>query len=210
MIPKKEDLEKAIKEAKKSKKRNFVQSVELIINLKDLDLKRPENRISEQVALPHGPGKKVKLTLIGGGELARKAKGKVDLIISKQELELLAKDKKKVKNLAKKYDFFLAQPELMSEIASKLGQILGPLDKIPEVVPPNANLDKIVERLRKSIRIKAKKQPIIQCLIGTEQMGDKELAENALEIFKKLRERIQPRQVKRTMIKLSMGKVVRV
>lgn len=210
MIPKKEDLTRAIKKVKSSKKRNFLQSVDLIIGLRDIDLNKPENRISEQISLPNGLGKEIKIALIGGGELARKAKGKVDRVISKRKLESLAENKKEAKKIAKNYDFFLAQPELMSGIASRLGPILGPLEKMPEVVPPRSDLKKIVERLKKTVRIKAKKQPVIHTTVGTEQMEDRKLVENTMAIFKKLREKVQPRQVRKVFVKLSMGKPVRI
>lgn len=210
MIPKEEDLAKAIKEAKSSKKRNFLQSVDLIINLRDIDLNKPENRISEQVTLPNGTGKEIKIALIGGGELARKAKGKVDRIVSKERLKSLADNKKESKKIAREYNFFLAQPELMSDIASRLGPILGPRDKMPEVVPPRSDLDKIIKRLRKTVRIKSKKQPVIHTIIGTEKLEDKKLVENAMAIFKKLRRKVQPRQVGKVFVKLSMGEPIRV
>lgn len=44
----------AIKEAKeKSEKRSFVQSIDLIVNLKDIDPKKPESRIQELIELPN-------------------------------------------------------------------------------------------------------------------------------------------------------------
>ncbi|HEC96127.1 MAG TPA: 50S ribosomal protein L1, partial [Euryarchaeota archaeon] len=74
---------KAVEEAlKKSKKRNFVQSIDLAINLKDVDMKNPANRIDMIVELPHGRGSKpAKVALIAGGELATRAKDVADLII---------------------------------------------------------------------------------------------------------------------------------
>jgi large subunit ribosomal protein L1 len=41
----------AVKEAKeKSKKRNFNQSIELVLSLKDIDMKSPEGKIQEIIA----------------------------------------------------------------------------------------------------------------------------------------------------------------
>ncbi|NIQ04670.1 MAG: 50S ribosomal protein L1, partial [Candidatus Korarchaeota archaeon] len=79
----KEKVIEAIKEAKeKAKKRNFTQSVELILNLKDIDMKSPEGRIREQIELPHPtPEEMNKLCIIAKGELALKAKrAKADLV----------------------------------------------------------------------------------------------------------------------------------
>ena len=56
-------LEK-IKELKeKTKKRKFTQRYDLIINLKDIDLKKSENKINEIFILPKGIGKQASITL---------------------------------------------------------------------------------------------------------------------------------------------------
>ena len=55
----------AVKEARTlAKPRNFTQSVDLIVNLKELDLTRPENRLKEQIVLPSGRGKDVAIAVI--------------------------------------------------------------------------------------------------------------------------------------------------
>ena len=74
----------AVKEAKEqAKPRNFTQSIDVIINLKDLDVRKPENRFSEEVALPNGRGKEIKIGVIADGELALASKNAgVDVVIS--------------------------------------------------------------------------------------------------------------------------------
>ena len=60
-----ETLEKSLEEAiNKSPKRNFGESVDLAVNLKDVDLSNPKNRINEEILLPNGSGRKVKVGLI--------------------------------------------------------------------------------------------------------------------------------------------------
>ena len=56
----KQEILEAVKKAKEeSKPRNFTQSVDVVITIKDLDVKKPENRIDEEVFLPNGRGKDV-------------------------------------------------------------------------------------------------------------------------------------------------------
>ena len=56
----KENIQKALEELRKNKKkRNFKESLELIIKLKELDLKKPENRINQTIILPHDIGKSI-------------------------------------------------------------------------------------------------------------------------------------------------------
>ena len=93
-----QDVVNAVKEAKEqSKPRNFTESVDIIINVRDLDVKKPENRFSEEVVLPKGRGKQVKLGVIADGELIVQAKeAGVALVLNKQDLEELGKDRKQV------------------------------------------------------------------------------------------------------------------
>ena len=87
-----------------SEKKKFNQSIELIINLRDIDMKKPEAKIQETIELPHAPSKKAKVCVIATGELALKAqKAGVELVIGRTELESLATDKKRQKQLANNY-----------------------------------------------------------------------------------------------------------
>jgi LSU ribosomal protein L1P len=71
----KQEILEAVKKAKEdSKPRNFTQSIDVVINIKDLDVKKPENRIDEEVFLPQGRGKDVRIAFIADGELALQAK----------------------------------------------------------------------------------------------------------------------------------------
>ncbi|MCK5334312.1 MAG: 50S ribosomal protein L1, partial [Candidatus Aenigmarchaeota archaeon] len=65
----------AIKEAKeKGTGRKFTQSVDLVVSVRHLDLKKAENKFSLEVSLPSGRGKKARVGVIGSN-LAIKAKG---------------------------------------------------------------------------------------------------------------------------------------
>ncbi len=209
----KEGIIKAIKEAKeKSKKRNFVQTVELIIHLRDIDLKRPENRIIEEIELPYGKGKDSKVALFADGELAIKSKGIVDRVITKSEMLEIAKNKREIRKLAKGYDFFIAQADLMPIIGRHYGQFLGPRAKMPKVVPPNADIKPLVEKLRKSVRIKVKDQPLLQIPIGSENMEEEKIAENILHVLRYLEQKLERGlyHVENMYVKLTMGPAVQV
>ncbi|HEV2231387.1 MAG TPA: 50S ribosomal protein L1, partial [Thermoplasmata archaeon] len=54
----------AVKEALQgAKERKFTESVELSVNLKELDLTVPKNRIEDEVPLPHGRGRNVQVAV---------------------------------------------------------------------------------------------------------------------------------------------------
>ena len=99
-----QEVLEAVKEAKEqSKPRNFTQSVDMIVNIRDLDVKKPENRFNEEVTLPNGRGKEVKIGVIADGELIVQAKDAgVALVINKADLEELGKDRKAAKKAAPK------------------------------------------------------------------------------------------------------------
>lgn len=95
----KQEILEAVKKAKEdSKPRNFTQSIDVVINIRDLDVKKPENRIDEEVFLPQGRGKDVRIAFIADGELALQAENAgADLVITKSELEELGKDCKEAR-----------------------------------------------------------------------------------------------------------------
>ncbi len=208
-----EGIIKAIKEAKeKSKKRNFTQTIELIIHLRDIDLRKPENRIIEELELPHGKGKPAKIALFADGELAVKAKDLVDRVITRSEMLEIAKNKRQIRKLAKSFDFFIAQADLMPIIGRHYGQFLGPRAKMPKVVPPNADIKPLVERLRKSVRIKVKDQPLVQIPIGSENMEEEKVADNIIHVLRYLEQKLERGlyHIESMYVKLTMGPAIEV
>ena len=174
-----QEVLEAVKEAKEqSKPRNFTQSVDMIINVRDLDVKKPENRFNEEVTLPNGRGKDVKIGVIADGELIVQAKDAgVALVINKDDLEALGKDRKQAKSAANSVDFFIAQADMMPLVGRFLGPILGPRNKMPKPVPASIKLDPLLERLQSTIKVGIKQQPSIQVIVGSQDMSDEELAE---------------------------------
>ena len=207
-------LVEAVKEAKaRAKPRNFTQTVEIAVNLKDIDLKKPENRFKLEVVLPHGRGKEPKIAVIADGAVAEAAK-KLGLdVISGEEFEELAKSPRQARKLAKRYDFFIAAAPLMPKIGKYLGRYLGPRNKMPQVVPPTmTNLEPIVNKLKKTVRVQLKNNPVVHAPIGIETMSDEELAENAEAVLNAIINKLErgENQVKSVYVKTTMGPAVKV
>ena len=209
-----QEILEAVKEAKEqSKPRNFTQSIDVIINIRDLDINKPENRFDEEVALPNGRGKDIKVGVIGDGELAVQAKNAgVALVLSKEDLERLGKDRKEAKKVANSIDFFVAQADMMPLVGRFLGPILGPRKKMPKPVPASVKIDPILERLQKTVKVGVKTQPSIQVLVGTQNMSDEALADNIEAVLAALDRNLEKgrNQIKSMFIKTTMGSVVRV
>ncbi len=204
----------AVKEAKElAKPRNFTQSIDVIINLKDIDVRRPENRFNEELALPNGRGKAINIGVIADGELAVSAKNAgIDLVISKDDLQELGKDRKAAKKLASSVDSFIAQADMMPLVGRFLGPVLGPRNKMPKPVPASAKIEPLLERVQSTIKVGIKTQPSIQILVGTQDMSDEDLAENIEAVLAILDRNLEKgrNQIKSMYIKATMGSVVRV
>lgn len=201
-------IAKAVGEVrKKSKQRNFNQSIDLAINLRDIDMKKPENRLNEELMLPNGRGEDIKIAVIGGGELALQAKKVADKVITEEELEGFGKDKKAAKRIANNYDFFIAQADLMPLIGKTLGPVLGPRGKMPKPIPINAPIAPIVKRFKKTVRIRTKEKPIIHVAVGVEKMNDENLVENIEAILRLVERRLERgiANIKSVYIKTTMG-----
>ncbi len=208
-----EKLVEAVRSAREaSKKRNFVQSFDLAVNLRDIDMSKPENRLNEEVVLPGGRGRQVKVGVIAGDELALAAKEHADLVITKEELQELAKDRKKAKKVAESADFFIAQADLMPLVGRVLGPILGPRGKMPKPVPPNAPLESIISRLRRTVRLRTKDKPVLHVAVGTEEMSDEDVAKNIEAVLTHLERKLDAGMggIKSIYLKTTMGQSVKV
>ncbi len=206
-------LEEAIREAlEKSKKRRFRQSVDLIVSIAGLDLKKPENRIRASIRLPHGPSKPRKIAMFADGITAEKAlEAGVDKVITEKELLDLSGQKREIKKLANRYDFFLAEPKMMANVGRIMGFALGPRGKIPQIVPPNADIKRFVEDLRKSVLVNVRNNPMVLVSIGHEEMEIEKLVENAKAFLEALSNKLPEKAyIDRIYVKTTMGPAVRV
>ncbi|MCS7140429.1 MAG: 50S ribosomal protein L1 [Candidatus Nezhaarchaeota archaeon] len=204
----------AVKEARRgANKRRFEQSFELIIAYEGLNLKDPAARINEVLALPNPiKGKEAKICVIAEGDLALKAKeAKADLILSKADVQKYQADKKQAKSLAKVYDFFLAQADLMPIIGRTLGPYLGPRGKMPTTITLGMDLVGLLNKFRSSIRVRIRNNPVVQCRVGVESMDDEEVAENIKAVIDFLQEKIRyPARISNAYVKLTMGPPVKI
>ena len=204
----------AVKEVKsKSAKRKFSQSIELAINLQNIDMKKPEGRIQELIELPNPVGKERTICVVASGEMALKAKkAGASLVLEKAALEALVGDKKKQKDIAKNYDLFIAEAPLMPLVGRSLGASLGPRGKMPTPVPPNANIKEQIEKHQKIVFVRMRGQPVLQCRVGNEDMKDEEIAENVQAIIRRIEGKLKRgiKNFRSVYLKTSMGSAVKV
>lgn len=214
----KEDFVNALKQLKEtSPKRKFAQSVDLILNLKELDLKKPEEQLDVWVPLAHVKGKPKRIAALVGPELAEQAKGACDMVITHDQFKAYEGKKKDIRTLAKKNDLFIAQVNIMPDVARYFGRVLGPRGKMPNpkggcVVPANANLKVVTEKLRRTLHVVAKTQMSAKCSIGKEDMTDDQLMENIMAVFDTVVRALPQGQnnIKNILLKHSMGPPLKV
>jgi len=212
---KKENFLKAIQKLEKGK-RKFKQTYELIINLKGLNLKKPDEQVEFWMQLPKTTGKPKKIGAFVGPELLEQAKEACDVVISHDDFGNYT-DKKTIKKLSKSCDYFIAQANLMADVAKTFGRYLGPHGKMPNpkagcVVPPKANLKPLVEKLKNTIKVSAKIQPSIKTAAGNENMKEEDIAENMTAIYNNVLDKLpqEKHNIKNVLIKLTMSKPIKV
>lgn len=213
----KETIQEAIKALRSEEhKRKFAQAVDLIINLRGLDLKKPEQQLDFYVTLPHTRGRQLKVCALIGPELVEEAKA-CDKTVMESDFQSFADDKKMVKKLANEYEYFVAQANIMPKIATAFGKVFGPKRKMPNpkagcVVPPKTVLKPLVEKLQKLVRVYAKEKPIVQCTVGTEQQSDAELIDNVTAIMDQVIHHLpgEANNIKSAYLKLTMSKPVKI
>ncbi len=202
-------IEKALEAAKP---RNFPETVEIAVNLRDVDLSVPRNRIEDEIVLPKGRGRKVRVVLFASGEMAVKARDVADRVIPPEDIEGLAEDPQTAKRLAREHDFFMAEAPLMPAIGRRLGTVLGPRGKMPRPVPPGTDPAPIIQNLKNAVKVRTRDKPTFHAPVGTREMKADDLAENLETVLKRVEARL-PRgrfNIGSVYVKTTMGPAVRV
>jgi large subunit ribosomal protein L1 len=209
----KEGLLKSVEELRKnSPKKKYVQSVEFIMKLREVDLKKSESRLNEAIELPNPLGKTVKICVFAGGDLALRAKKEADLVLGREDLEGMSKDKKAMRKLANEYDHFIAEAPLMPVVGKTVGSVLGPRGKMPTPVPPTAPIEDIVKRHRKIVRVRIRDQPAIRCRVATEDMSDDKIVENVQTVYSGIEAKLErgSKNIGNLVLKTTMGPPVKI
>ncbi len=204
-------LEEMINQAKTStKQRKFKQSIEMIIVFKDIDVKKGF-ALNEVVQLPK-TSSPATVCIMATGDMGQKAKeAKADAVVGSEELDRFAANKRASRKFINKYDFFLADTQIMPVVGKVLGQLLGPRGKMPTPVPFNASVESFLQRFRSSIKVRSRASLAMSCKIGDESMENADLAINAHAVLSAVEKKLPSgeKNLKRVIIKTTMGKPVK-
>ena len=205
----KKTLQKVLEE---SPKRNFTESVEVAINLKDIDLRDPSKRFKADIMLPYAPHKPVKICVIGDDNMILKAKNLELGTLSAQDLERLARDPKEAKKVVNEYDYFIAIAPMMPLVGKTLGRILGPRGKMPTPIPPNADLEPLKNKYSRSVSVRLRQNPVLHARVGTRDQSVDELAENVMAVLSEVEKKVEQgeRNIRSIYLKTTMGPAFKV
>lgn len=213
MVERKKILEAVRTAIESAPERKFSESVDLTVNLKNIDMAQPKNRIDETILLPQGTGRPIGIAVLGKGEITTQAKeAGVDLIIGPEEIERLGGEPREARKIANQYRFFLAETAVMPLVGRWLGVRLGPRGKMPLPIQQGMDIRPIVERLRGSVKIRTKDKKVFHANVGTTAMEPEQLAENIDAVLKRVESVLDQgaMNVRSIYVKTTMGPAVKV
>ena len=192
--------------------RTFRETVDLAVNLRDLDLNDPSNRVDESVVLPAGTGQETRIVVFATGETALRAQDVADEVLGPDELEDLGDDDDDAKDLAAETDFFVAEAALMQDIGRYLGTVLGPRGKMPTPLQPDDDVVETVNRMKNTVQLRSRDRRTFHTRVGAEDMDAEAISENIDVIVRRLEATLEkgPLNIDSVFVKTTMGPSVEV
>ena len=208
-----QDIETAVSRAlEEAPPRNFRETVDLAINLRDLDLNDPANRIDESIVLPGGTGQETTIVVFAEGETAVRAREVADEVYDSDDLEELGGDDDEAKDLADEVDFFIAEASMMQDIGRLLGTVLGPRGKMPTPLQPDDDVVETVNRMKNTVQVRSRDRRTFHTRVGAQDMSPEEIADNIDVILRRLHANLEkgPLNLDSVYVKTTMGPAERV
>jgi len=192
--------------------RNFRETVDLAVNLRDIDLNDPSNRIDESIVLPAGTGQDTRIVVFATGETALRAEDAAADVLDEDDLEELGDDEDAAKDLAEETDFFVAEAPMMQDIGRYLGTVLGPRGKMPTPLQPDDDVVETVERMKNTVQLRSRDRRTFHTRVGAEDMSADEISDNVDVILRRLEADLEkgPLNIDAIYVKTTMGPAVEV
>ena len=174
-----ENVKKLLEHSNETKKRNFLETVELQVGLKNYDPQR-DKRFSGTLKLPQVPRPNMTICIFGDAFDVDRAKSLGVDAMSVDDLKKLNKNKKLIKKLAKKYNAFIASEVLIKQIPRLLGPTLSKAGKFPTPVSHNDDLYSKVTDVKSTIKFQLKKVLCLAVAVGNVDMDEDALVNQIL------------------------------
>jgi large subunit ribosomal protein L10Ae len=159
------------------KKRNFTETVEAQITLKNYDPVR-DKRFSGTFKLPTVPRPKLKCCVLGNAAHCEQADRIGMPHMSVEDLKKLNKNKKLVKKLAKRFDFFMASDNMIKQIPRLLGPGLTKAGKFPTLLASGDDMQEKIDEIKATIKFQMKKVMCLNVAVGNTDMTEKDIFAN--------------------------------
>jgi large subunit ribosomal protein L1 len=206
-----EELVKKLLE--ESPQRKFSESVDLAINLKNLDLNQPKNRVDEEIVLPNGLGKELKVGVFAKGEVAMQAKqAGAAYVFDDADIQEMKENKARAKSIAGECDFFIAETQFMASIGKTLGTVLGPRGKMPVPLLPGKSIGEMIQSKQSAVRVRSKDKMTFHVTVGRRDMPPEKLAQNIDTVIARVERALVKgkHNIKSVYVTTTMGKSERV
>jgi large subunit ribosomal protein L1 len=193
--------------------RKFAESVDIAINLKNIDLNQPKNRVDEEIILPGGLGKELKIGVFAKGDIALQAKqAGAKHVLDDAALQTMKEDKTFAKNIADECDFFIAETQFMAQVGKTLGTVLGPRGKMPVPLMPGKTIGEMIQAKQSAVRIRSKDRMTFHVSVGRRDMPPEKLAQNIETVISRLERALVKgkHNIKSVYVTTTMGKSERV
>ena len=194
-----------IKSDAAEKKRKFVESIELQVVLKNYDTQK-DKRFAGSIKLPNIPRERLSCCVLGDAFHIDQAKANGVDCMDVEALKALNKDKKKVKKLANKYNFFLASATIMKQIPRLLGPTMHKLGKFPTLIERTEDMQDKINGIKSTVKFQLKKVLTLGVACTNVEMTEQQIYANIqitvnflISLLKKNWQNIKTLHVKSTM-----------
>ncbi|MEM0382939.1 MAG: hypothetical protein QXD88_01510 [Candidatus Anstonellales archaeon] len=189
-------------------KRNFLQSVEMIVNFRGVDFKK--NRLTISINLPKGKGKPNNIVVVADEATVYKLKNsglEIKYLLKPEEISNV--NIKDIRKIARRGIFYV-MPQFIPNVAKVWGKILG--SRGNTILPLIGDPIKLVESAKNIVRFSSRGKflPTAQFTIGAENMSIDDLYDNAMAIIEELDKRKLRSNIRSIYFKLSMSPPVKV
>jgi len=205
-----EEAVQKVKDLSLEKKRNFVESIDIAINL-GVDTKQTDQTVKGTVLLPNGSGKKVKILAFVANDEQKKLALEAGAMNAGLE-DMITK----IEGGFVDFDCCVATPDVMPKI-SKVARKLGPRGLMPS--PKNGTVTNdlkkaISDALKGKVDFKNDKGGTVHCLIGKVNFENEAIIENIKSVIKAIKdsrpENAKGKFIKAFYISSTMGSSVEV
>jgi len=200
-----EEAVRAVLQGAKDKKRNFNETIELQIMLKNYDTAK-DKRFSGSLKLEHVPKPRLRICVLGDQQHIDEAKANGVESMDVDELKKMKKDKKLVKKLAAQYDAFLASATLIKQIPRLLGPGLNKAGKFPTLLTHDESMMEKCNEIKSTIKFQMKKVLTLGVAIAHCEMGQDDVVLNTysgvnflVSLLKKNWQNVKSLNIKSTM-----------